>query len=71
MRTPKRVLISAHLPTIKAPLQVYNVPLHEVEQQVRKFGDHEAILEIDANTKVRGFKDGWHVGPNTKPAKLT
>ena len=26
---------------------------------------------IDANTKVFSFEDGWHMGPCTKPAKLT
>ena len=40
LRTPKRVLIGAHLPTIKAPLEDYNVPLHEVEQSVRKLPGH-------------------------------
>ena len=63
------MLISAHLPTIKAPLEDFNVPLHEIEQLIRRFPDHE--VGIDANTKVFSFEDGWHVGPCTKPAKLT
>ena len=71
MQTSNRVLISAHLPTIKAPLEDFNVPLHEIELIIRKFPDHEAILGVDANTKVFSFEDGWHVGPCTKPAKLT
>ena len=70
-RTPKRVLISAHSPTIKAPLEDYDVPLHGIEQPARKFPDHEVILGIDAETKVCGFEDGWHVGLNTKPSNLT
>ena len=71
MQTSNRVLISAHLPTIKAPLEDFNVPLHEIESLIRKFPDHEVILGVDANTKVFSFEDGWHVGPCTKPAKLT
>ena len=65
------MLISAHLPTIKAPLEDFNVPLHELEQLIQRFPDHEVILGIVANTKVFSFEDGWHVGPCTKPAKLT
>ena len=38
---------------------------------LRKFPDHEVVLGVDANTKVFSFEDGWHVGPCTKPAKLT
>ena len=71
MQVSRRVLISAHLPTIKAPLEDFNVPLHEIESLIRKFPDHEVILGVDANTKVFSFEDGWHVGPCTKPAKLT
>ena len=71
MLTSKRVLISAHLATIKAPLEDFNVPLHELEQLIRRFPDHEVILGNDANTKVFNFEDGWHVGPCTKPARLT
>ena len=37
MRNSKRVLISAHLATIKAPLEDFNVPLHEREQLIRMF----------------------------------
>ena len=40
MRNPKRVLISAHFPTIKAPWEDFNVPLHELEQLIRRFSDH-------------------------------
>ena len=71
MQTSNRVLISAHVPTIKAPLEDFNVPLHEIEQLIQKFPNHEVILGVDANTKVFSFEDGWHVGPCTKPAKLT
>ena len=71
MRNSKRVLISAHLPTIKASLEDFNVLLHELEQLIRRFPDHEVILEIDAITKVFSFENGWHVGPCTKPANLT
>ena len=71
MQTSNRVLISAHLPTIKAPLEDFNVPLHEIELIIRKCPDHEVILGVDANTKVFSFEDGWHVGPCTKLAKLT
>ena len=71
MQISNRVLISAHLPTINAPLEDFNVTLHEIEQLIRRFPDHEVILGIDANTKVFSFEDGWHVGPCTKPAKLT
>ena len=45
--------------------------MHEIEIVIRKFPDHEVILGVDANTKVFSFEDGWHVGPCTKPAKLT
>ena len=55
MRTPKRMLISADLPTTKALLEDCNFPLHEVEQLIRKFPDHEVMLGIDANTKVCGL----------------
>ena len=55
MRNSKRVLISAHLPTIRAPLEDFNVPLHELEQLIRKFSDPEMILGIDANPKVFSF----------------
>ena len=71
MRKSKRVLISAHLPTIKAPEEDSNVLLPELEQLIWRFSDHEAILGIDANTKVFSFEDGWHAGLSTKPAKLT
>ena len=71
MLNSKRVLISAHLPTIKAPLEDFNVPLHEFEPLYRRFSDYEVIYGIDANTKVFSFQDGWQVGPCTKPAKLT
>ena len=44
VRIRKRVLISAHLPTIKASLEDFNVPLHELEQLIRRFPDHEVIF---------------------------
>ena len=37
MQISNRVLISAHLPTIRAPLEDFNFPLHDFDQSIRKF----------------------------------
>ena len=57
------MLISAHLPTTQGALEDFNVSLHEIEQAVRKYPDHDVILGVDANTEVYGYEDGWRERP--------
>ena len=51
---------------INAPLEYSTLPLHEIEQLIRMFPDHEVMLGMDANTKVRGSEDGgtWDQTPS-------
>ena len=73
MQTPKRVLISAHLPTIKSLWKISS--LHDFEQiRTEAFGLRRYTGNAGEHQRTprwSDFEDGWHVGPCTKPAKLT
>ena len=68
--TPK-IIISAHLPHKRLPLEQFTATLEELDTFMGKFPKHEVLMGIDANTNLAGHADGFRVGSAVSKSDMT
>ena len=59
--TPK-IVISANLPQMRLPLEQFTATRLEFEAILGSFLKHQALMVMDANTRLTGHSDGFRVG---------
>ena len=54
---------------MSAPLEDFNVPLHELEQIIRRFSDHESDLGNRCQHQGFSFEGRWDHAPSLQSSR--
>ena len=58
------LLVAAHFPHVRIPTEIFTEVLQDLDGILAMHGDHDIIIGMDANTKLDGLVDHFHIGPH-------
>ena len=65
--TPK-MIVSAHIPHKRLPLDQFTATLEESDTLGKRFPKHEVLIGLDAIAKLASHSDGFRVGMRSQTA---